>query len=459
MDRKSLPLERTGGFKELVILFLPIALTTFSTCLYLLVEKLLLGRLSATLMEAALSATYPCQIFQGFCVALSMIALVWVGKWYGAKEWQMIGPGIWQFIWFSFLSMLITFPLGLLYGRFYFNGTSIEETVWPYYIFLMSINFLYPLGMALSCFYLAQGKTSLVLWTTIGSQAVKLIFAYLLIFGWEDWIPSLGLMGGAFSTLIAQGGFCLLLLWFFLDSKYGHMRTREWNFQPKLFFSYTYPGLLRAITRVLTFACWASIAQLMVEKGEDYLLILSIGGILSLFLPFLGEALCQAQTTVVSQILGAKNDHMLNKAFKSGAILSFLIIIITSLPLVMFPLQIYKFLYPSITLNEETIRLVFLGVWISYAFFTSSYVPISYILAFKDLKFSLFMGFFNWINGFLLMYVAIEKFEILPNQFWLVLSLMHASSAIIYYWRMKWLIRKNCEKTSLNLIGSTLSPS
>ena len=42
-------------------------------------------------------------------------------------------------------------------------------------------------------------------------------------------------------------------------------------------------------------------------------------------------------------------------------------------------------------------------------------------------------------NGFLLMYAAIDKFNILADQFWLVLTLMHASSYILYYWRMKWL--------------------
>jgi MATE family multidrug resistance protein len=441
MDRKNLNLDGTEGFKHLILLFLPIALTTFSMCLYLLVEKLLLGRLSAGLMEAALSATYPCQIFQGFCIALAMIAQVWVGKWYGAKEWSMIGPGVWQFIWFSFFSMLITFPLGLMYGSFYFDGTSIETTVWPYYIFLMSINFLYPLGIALTCFYLGQGKTSLILWATLGSQAAKLLFAYLLIFGWEDWIPSLGLMGGAISTLIAQGGFCLLLFWFFLDSKYSQMRTRDWHFQPKLFFKYTYPGSLRAITRVLTFVSWASITQLMVGKGENYLLILSVGGVLSLFLPFLGDAICQAQTTIVAHLLGAKNDHLLSPAFRSGAILSLLITILISIPLVIFPLQVYQILFPNIVLDDESIRTVFLGVWICFAFFTFTYVPISYILAFKDLKFSLFMGAVNWINGFLLMYVAIDKINISPSNFWLVLSLMHATTALFYYWRMKWLIR------------------
>ena len=62
-----------------------------------------------------------------------------------------------------------------------------------------------------------------------------------------------------------------------------------------------------------------------------------------------------------------------------------------------------------------------------------------YILAFKDTKFSLFMGTLNWINGFLLMYISIEVVKIPADQFWLVLSLMHAITALLYLWHMKWL--------------------
>lgn len=431
-----------GGPRELVLFFIPIALTTFCASFYLFVEKLLLARLSTDLMEAAITASYPCQIFQGFCIAITGMSQVWIGKWYGAKEWKMVGPGTWQFIWFSILSILVTLPLGLLYGAFYFKGTAIEANVWPYYIFLLLLNFLYPLGITLSRFYIGQGKTRLVLAATVGSQAAKLLFAYILIFGWGDWIPSLGLMGGAISTLIAQGGFCLLLFYLFLHSKNAHMHTRDYRFQPQLFAKYTYPGLLRAITAVLTLASWTSITQLLVAKGGEYLLILSIGGIFFLLLPFLTDALCQAEITIISHMLGAKDYSLLNRVQYSGSLLACAIVVTLTIPFLVFPLNVFNLLFPAISLDETSIRLSFLGIWSSFAFFTLTFVPLSFVLAFKDLKFSLCMGIGNWINGFLLMYVAIEFLNMPANQFWLVLSLMHGSTALIYWCRMKWLISR-----------------
>lgn len=435
-------LDSTGKFSDLLRLFFPILLMTFSNCIFLLVEKVMVARISTQAMEAAVNVAYACLIFQGPCIALAMMAQVWVGRWFGGKELKAIGPGIWQFIWFSFLSMLITFPCSLLYGHFYFRGTAIEAIALPYFYFLISINFLYPLGAALTCFYVGQRKTSLVLFATIGSQLLKLGLAFILIFGWGA-IPSLGLMGGALSTFIAQGIYCLLLFVLFLKAKQAETyHSRYWHFKPRLFWEYISPGLLRAMNRILNFTCWAAIAHLMTLKGGDYLLVLSIGGTLNLFLPFLGDAVGQAHTTIVSNILGSQRYSLLSKAFRSGVLLVSCVLAVVSAPLLLFPSATFHFLFPTIAMGDPLIRLVLLGVWVSFAFFTFTYLPISYILAFKDMKFSLFMGCFSWLNGYLFMYIAIVVVEIPADLFWLVLSFSHCTTALLYLWRMKWLRSK-----------------
>lgn len=428
-----------GGIKDLFFLFSPILVMTFSSSLYLFVEKLFFARLSTQALEVAVNASVVCRVFQFPCFFLAMIAQVCVGRWHGAGDLKTIGPGIWQFIWFSFLSLLITIPLSLIYGHYYFQGTSIEAVVWPYFYFLISINFIYPLSATFTCLYLGQGKTRLILWATIGSQIIKIGLAYPLIFGW-GWFPSLGLLGGALSTLLAQLGYCCLLFGVFTNPKYVNIyQSWSWRLQPKFFWDCIKPGFLRAMGGILVYLCWASIVRLMTAKGGDYSLILSIGGTLFVFLPFLGDALCQAQTTVVSQLLGAHKYYLLDKAFRSGTILALALISIISLPLVFFPSFTFHYLFPNIMMDEIVITRVFLGVWLSFAFFTIGYIPISYILAYKDTKFSLFMGFLNWIDGYLLMYWAIVKMHIAADQFWIVLTLMHICSAVLFYSRAKWL--------------------
>ncbi|MBA3958014.1 MAG: hypothetical protein H0X51_06445 [Parachlamydiaceae bacterium] len=432
----------SGSYRELLKLFFPILAMTFSNGLFLLVEKLLLARYSIEAMEVAVNAAYASQITQAACIALVMMAQVYVGRWVGAGELHRIGHAIWQLIWFSFLSMLVTVPFNIIYGYFYFRDTAIASNVMPYYYCLVAMNFLFPLAATLSSFYLGQGKTRFVLWATIIAQGIKLIFAYILILGWGK-IPAYGLMGGVISTFIAQAGFCIVLFCVFLNKKHSLLyNTHEWKFDLKLFKECIHPGFLRAMNRILSTTCWASIAHLMSSKGGDSLLILSLGGSLSLFLPFLSDAICQAQATIVSNILGAKNYQFLGKAFNSGLVLVLVAVGLMGIPLLFFPEHLLYYLFPTVVLDKATTYIVFFGVWASFAFFTFSFLPISYILAFKDTKFSLFMGFVNWINGFALMYVAIDIVQIEARHFWLVLSIMHATNALCYLLRMRWLQSK-----------------
>jgi MATE family multidrug resistance protein len=435
-ERPSLLLD--GKIKGLLLLFFPILLMTFSNCLFLFIEKIFLGQLSSEAMTAAVSAAYACQVTQLPTVALAMMAQVCVGRWYGAQEWTSIGPGIWQFIWFSLLSMLITVPIGLLYERYYFHGTSIEAIVLPYYRTLLSINFLFPLAATLSCFFLGQGKTRLILVLTLISQGIKILFAYLFIFGWGNLIPAWGLLGGVFSTFLAQGGFCLVLLGVFLQPDFKKIySSSNWTFKPKLFWECIQPGILRAMNRVLIITSWAAIAHLMTTKEEDYPLVLSVGGTLFLFLPFLGDATCQAQITVVSHLLGSKRYLELNRAFRSGLTIVSTTIILCGIPLVVFPLQTFDLLFSKVEMTPESIKNVFLGVWASFVFSTFACIPISYVLAFKDTNFSLFMGLMCWMIGYLFMYVAIEVFVIPADQFWSMLAITYAVNALLYQWRMK----------------------
>lgn len=440
-EDRSRPFQFTGGMKELLFLFFPLLGVAFSNYFYLLVEKLFLARLSIQSMEAALAAAYAVQVFQGPCLVLAMMCQVHVGRWRGGVENKKIGPGIWQFIWFSLFSMPVVIFFGMIYGNYYFSGTEIESLVFPYYEMLLWMNFLFPLGAALSCFYLGQGKTRLVFLTTLGAQVIKILLAYPLIFGY-GFFPGFGLLGGAISTLISQGGLCLILLVVFLKKQNAEdFLSRSFHFQPQLFWECIHPGLLRGLSRILIMMSWVSISRLMTAKGGDYLFVLSLGGALFVFLPFLGDAICQAETTVVSNLLGSDKAHLLNRALFSCGLLVIATVLLTAIPLVFFSSLTFQLLFPQVNVEGMSIVKIFLGVWISFAFFTFGYLPISVILAYKDMAFSLFMGIANWINGYLLMYFFIEKMKIGADQFWLALSLMHGSTALIYFFRMRWLQR------------------
>ena len=442
----------TVGVRRFFFLFLPVLLVSLATYLPLFMEKLFLGRISQEAMAIAVNGAYVTQIFQIPCVALAMMGQVYIGRWFGAGNYRSIGAGVWQLIWFSFFSMAVVLPLGWLYSGAHFQGVLLKSGGLPYCRFLIVMNFLYPLGAALSCFYLGQGKTKVILVATVGAQLIKLVFAYLLIFGYSTWIPRLELMGGTISTLIAQGSFCIFLLWNFLNSKNNALfHSRSWRFQPKLFWECLYPGLLRATNRVLNSAAWARLAEIINAKGEDYCLSLSIGGTLFLFLPFIADSICQVQTTIVSQILGSKTYSLLSRALRSGVIFAGIIIVLAGIPLILLPSEIFTILFSKITLDQMSIKRIFFGVWISFAFFAFSFLPISHILAFKDMTFSLCMGVVCSAISFSFMYFLLEKTQLSADKLWIALSISHLFTILFYWARMRWL--------QARLISSESEPS
>lgn len=428
----------SGKNKSFLTLFFPILLIAFSGCFYLMVEKALLGNFSTFAMEAALSVAYIGQIFQLSTVAIVMMCQVFIGQQYGERNWKAMGPHVWQFIWFAILSTFVVYPVGITYGALYLKGMPFEQIAFSYLHFILLINFLHPLGIALSCFYIAQGKTYLVFFSSITAQLVKLLLAYLLIPKLVQINPLWGLYGGGVSTFLAQSLFVLVLFFGFMKSKNADLcDSRNFLFRPKLFWKCVKPGLLRGLNRILGTICWASIAHLMSVKTEMHLLVFSIGGVVFLFLPFLSDAICQAQTVIVSRLIGERNYAGLLEAFRPALICASVSIFLCSFPMVLFPEKTFAILFPNIHLDAHVIRLVSLGLWIDFAFFTLAYIPIGYILAFKDMVFSAGMGLFQWINGFLFMYILIEKIDIASEWFWIGLGFMFVSNALIYFCRSR----------------------
>ncbi len=441
--------SKSGEFKGLWILFLPLVGTTFANHIFSLLEKLFLTRVSSQAMESAINATYACQIFQAASIALVMMAQVSVARWHGARESKTIGPGVWQFIWASLLSMALTVPASLLYGIWFFRGTELEVSVLPYFQLLTWFNFLYPLGASLSCFFLGRGKVRFILLATLADQTLKIGLSYVFIFGLGSWIQPIGFLGGLVANLTTQGLLCLFLFGVFIQKKQREVHhSHKWRLQPALFWSCIQPGIFRALNRAFSFGSWASIAHLMLSKGGDFLLVLSIGGSLTLFFPFLFEAIYQAQTTVVSHIIGAGRWNVLLKAARPGVLLVCFCVLLIGIPLLGFPSFTFNFLFPNTALDTTSVQPLLFGVWLWFAYFTASAVPMSYILSFKDTKFYFYLGTIFWVTDYLLMYFFVEKMHIPASLFWIVLAAIQAVSSIpIYFWRMSVLCKRAANNT------------
>lgn len=435
-QRTANPQPFSGTINELLRLSLPICLMTLSSSLVLFVERLFYGHLSSEVMEAAVITFFVYGVFQAPCLVIAMMAQVSVGRLEGASQREHIGSTVWQFIWFSLLSAFITTPLGMLFGVYYFEGTSIGPIAVPYLFCLLAFTFLYPLGISLSSFYIGRGKTRLCLLANVAVCCVNILIAYPFILGIEGWIPSYGLLGGALSNLVAQSGFVVALFTTFLSPKYARVYgTRRWRFQPQLFWDSIYPGLLKAAYRISTTLCFTCISHIMITKQGDYLLFWSITATITAFLPFAGEAVCQALTTVTANILGAKNYHLLDRVSTNGYLLIVGIIVLAGLPLLLFPEFTFHFIFPEIALSSASIHYLFFAIWCISCTVMLCYVPISRLLAYRDTNFFLLTGGLYWIKNYGILYLAVNIFDIDAVACLGVFSLSNAIDFGLYQWR------------------------
>jgi Na+-driven multidrug efflux pump len=86
-------------------------------------------------------------------------------------------------IWFSLLSSCLVIPLGFYTYETVLKSLEMAELTRPYFLILIFGNFLFPLGGALSCFYLGRGKALFIALLVIGFHIVTGGLDYLLIFG------------------------------------------------------------------------------------------------------------------------------------------------------------------------------------------------------------------------------------------------------------------------------------
>ncbi|MBI3211154.1 MAG: hypothetical protein HYZ47_00490, partial [Simkania negevensis] len=148
--RSTLTKYPPGSLREFSALSLPLILILVAGGLMELCDRAFLSRLSMNFLHGSLNAAYLCRIFQMPTMRIALMGQIFTAFYKGEDNMKHIGSCIWQLIWFSFISMIVIIPCGLIAGFFFFKGTSIADAGGLYFYPLLLSNFLFPLGGALS---------------------------------------------------------------------------------------------------------------------------------------------------------------------------------------------------------------------------------------------------------------------------------------------------------------------
>lgn len=434
-----------GSVKELGAIAWPLILSSLSMSLMNFFNRFFLSHYSIEALEAAACAMNLAFLFQIPCLRITTFAQVLVARFAGSQEPSKIGSVIWQMIWLSFLSLVITLPLSLAVGPLFFQGTVVEKIGSSYFSCLMFANFLFPLGGALGAFFAGQGRTKTLITVLATAHVLQITLDRVLIFGISGIFSPLGAFGAVISTVVSQFFYCFTLFCLFLRKKERTLyATNAWSFKTNLFKECLYLGIPRSFAKMLILAAWSGSIAILTRKGGDYLLAFTFGTSLYAFFSCLNEGLGQGLITVASYYLGKKEPQYLSQIAKSSLMMMTGILVFLSIFLLFFPKLLIDTLFPLTLAPHEMSLLVYSshGLWFFFLCDGLFWIGFSFLNALKEMKFYFIYTFLTVLFfNYLPIYFAYEVGSWNPSKIWWMMSLPCLASAIAYYFRIKTKLR------------------
>jgi len=191
-SRPALTKYPPASFRELLFLSLPLILSLLSSSIMGFCDRLYLAHFSIEALHGCVSAGYLSLLFQHPVIRIVVITQVFVGLHYSSSQNKIIGSLVWQMVWLALFSMVLTYPIGQWVAPTVFKGSAVQVEAKAYFDILMKGNFLFPLGAALSAYFIGKGKVRIIVLATVFSHGLNIGLDYFFIFGIKGFFPSMG---------------------------------------------------------------------------------------------------------------------------------------------------------------------------------------------------------------------------------------------------------------------------
>lgn len=440
------PLTRytPGSLKELWTISYPLMLSLLSISLMTFCDRLILAHYKTEAMNAVLTISMVYYIFQAATMSVASIAEVFVGQYNGAGKINKLGEPVWQMIWFAGFSFLLFWPVGLIMGPYFLPEKYLSLGV-PYFKWLMLFGPVTVTSVAVSAFFIGQGRVKLVTYTTIFSNLINLGLDLILVFGFEPIISSQGTRGAALATGIASSIEAGILLLIFLNRHHRlTFGTADWHFKWQAFWGCLRIGFPPAIGFTVEIFAWAVLLQFISRLDNKFLTVYAIGQSVFILVGFLNEGHEKGIVALASNFIGAKQRQFLPKLFRSGLKLQFLMTLIIFIPLVLYPDPLIKaFLSKKVGhVDYELIKhfsiisLWFVGLY--FLFDGLTWIFSGFLTAAGHTKFIMVVNSITvWVFALVPIYIAIQYFKASPSSVWILMVLYSIINALCFYWRYR----------------------
>lgn len=309
---------REGSIGELWTIALPLMISSFSVMFMIFVDRMLLANFSTQAFNAAVSASTIGWAFIAGVMGLCSISEVFVAQYNGAGRHERIGIPVWQMIWVGVFSILIFFPLAQWGGCWIFTGAG-QEMERVYFRWMIYFGPAVAIYGALAGFFVGQGKTKLITITSIGANAVNILFDWLLIFGVDGYIEPMGVKGAAISTSLSSIFQTLVLFAVFMNSRNKEMfKTDNWRFNKEMLMKCLRIGLPGSIFMMIEILGWGAYYLMMADAGFAYITIAGVAQSVVILFMFFAEAISKAATALAGNFIGSRSTWNIPKMLMSG---------------------------------------------------------------------------------------------------------------------------------------------
>lgn len=333
-----------SGYRQVLIIAIPLILSTGSWSVQQFVDRIFLTWYSPEAVAAAMPAGLLNFTLMSLFIGIAGYVSTFAAQYYGAGQYERIGPAIWQGIYVSLIGGLVliaTIPFAGPFFRFVGHAPEVQKYEAIYFQILCLGGFANIAASAMSGFFSGRGKTWPVMWANVLGTLVNIIADYLLIFG-NFGFPQWGVAGAAIATLLAPITCMVVYIILFTRPQYNHRYhlLKGWRFEKELFMRLMKFGVPSGVQFFLDVAGFTTFLLMVGKIDPNNVSILAATnlafGVNTLaFMPMIGIGI--AVSVLVGQHLGQDRSDLAEKSTYSGFHLTFAYMVFIALLYVLIP--------------------------------------------------------------------------------------------------------------------------
>lgn len=440
-----------GGYREVLVIAVPLILSTGATSIQHFVDRMFLSWYSAAAIAAAMPASILALAVMSLFIGTASYVGTFVAQYFGSERYERIGPSIWQGLYLSAIGgiiMVCILPFSESIFRLIGHDVLVQRDETEYFQILCLSGGPSIAAAAFASYFAGRGKPWPVMWVNCFATAVNIVLDYAFIFG--KWgFPELGIRGAGIATLIAS--IFAVLAYMFLISSASQDRKyhvlKGWRPDKELFMRLMRFGLPSGIQFCLDITSFTIFILLVGRLGTVPLVATNIAFNINFlaFMPMIGCG--TAVSVLVGQYLGRNRPDMAEKSTYSGLHLTFIYMASISLAYVLVP---DLFLAPFTRMNDaesyeqiHTMGVLLLRFVAVYSIFDTLNIIFSFaIKGAGDTRFVMFMMvILSWAIMVIPTYIAVVILDYGLMACWVFITAYVSVLGISFYFRFiqgKW---------------------